>query len=380
MDGARMHAQLVSSHVRKDEKKGATDNGPEKDERINVDEPLWDQESYIGRWKHFAFITDCRTIFYNEERLCEAKKLCEDYKAGKEPTGTTKKDVIWAKKLRDSAFHPDNGQLTNVIGRMSFQLPGCLFLTAGMLAYYKYARRIYYNFNYTPSSGQVRKERISAVRTARGIVGWQVINQGFNAIVNYSNRNARDEDQTDENGIATAFLVATAAGSVAALTFRKMMSYRGDLMKRWTPFVAVAAANMVNLPIMRQNEIKHGIEVGPKESEKSIMKSKLAALKGISECVVTRIVMAAPGMMLVPVIVNILKPYCFYQMRPRLEVPLQTALCGLFLSFMIPTALAIYPQRNSMHVWMMKLCDEEYDKYQELTGGTPNRVYYNKGL
>lgn len=49
-------------------------------ERIDVDEPLWDQKYYYGRWRHFAFITDIRTIFVSEEKLWKAKELCELYR------------------------------------------------------------------------------------------------------------------------------------------------------------------------------------------------------------------------------------------------------------------------------------------------------------
>lgn len=49
-------------------------------EKIDVDQPLWDQSRYIGRWKHFAFITDCRTTIVPEKELFDAKDLCANYK------------------------------------------------------------------------------------------------------------------------------------------------------------------------------------------------------------------------------------------------------------------------------------------------------------
>lgn len=113
------------------------DLGSGSESRIDVDKPLWNQDTYFGRWMHYAFITDCRTILVPENKLREAKKLCEDYKAGREPEDLRREDIIYAKKLRDSAFHPDNGELMNVIGRMSFQLPGCVAITAAMLTFYK---------------------------------------------------------------------------------------------------------------------------------------------------------------------------------------------------------------------------------------------------
>jgi hypothetical protein len=53
---------------------------PKEKYRINIDEPLWSQDTYFGRWMHYAFITDCRTIVVPQSKLREAKQLCEDYK------------------------------------------------------------------------------------------------------------------------------------------------------------------------------------------------------------------------------------------------------------------------------------------------------------
>lgn len=61
----------------------------------------------------------------------------EKYKLKQEPNGTTKDQIIYAKKLYESSFHPDNGDLQNVFGRMSFQVPGGMIITGAMLTFYK---------------------------------------------------------------------------------------------------------------------------------------------------------------------------------------------------------------------------------------------------
>lgn len=55
---------------------------------------------------------------------------------GKEPAGTTREQIIFAKKLYESAFHPDSGEKQNVFGRMSFQVPGGMIITGAMLQWY----------------------------------------------------------------------------------------------------------------------------------------------------------------------------------------------------------------------------------------------------
>ncbi|XP_029160577.1 sideroflexin-2-like isoform X2 [Nylanderia fulva] len=292
----------------------------ETKDRIDIDKPLWSQDTYLGRWMHYAFITDCRTIVVPTSKLWEAKKLCEDYKAGKEPECLQRKDIIYAKKLRDSAFHPDNGELMHVIGRMSFQLPSSVVLTAAMLTFY---------------------------RSAYGVIACQLVNQGFNAFVNYTNRNAMSDEPQDTDAIQQAFVLATVASCAAALGFRKLFSGRGTLFARFAPFCAVAAGNIVNLPIMRQRELTRGIPIFVKSEDKvCIMRSQVAAVKGISECVLTRIIMAAPGMLMIPIITQRMQPYCFYQLRPWIAFPIEIGLCALSLLIMIPSALAIFPQKN----------------------------------
>lgn len=108
-----------------------------KEDRINLDQPLWDQGRFVGRFKHFLWVTDPRTCVVGSKKLIEAKTLLEQYRKNEEPAGTTRDQIIYAKKLYESAFHPDTGDLQNVFGRMSFQVPGGMAVTGAMLQWYK---------------------------------------------------------------------------------------------------------------------------------------------------------------------------------------------------------------------------------------------------
>lgn len=183
--------------------------------------------------------------------------------------------MIHAKKLFASAFHPDTGELQNFVGRMSFQLPGGCAITAGMLTFY---------------------------RTMPAVVLWQWINQSFNALVNYTNRNANSA--LTVNQLAASYAMATSSALVAAIGCKSYWQRTATpIMQRYVPFAAVATANCINIPLMRQNELAQGVEVYD-EAGKLVGTSSVAAVKGISQVVVSRIVMASPGMIMLPYITS----------------------------------------------------------------------------
>ena len=47
---------------------------------LDIDKPLWDLNTFIGRWKHFAWVTDPRTCITSEEELDKAKILIQQYR------------------------------------------------------------------------------------------------------------------------------------------------------------------------------------------------------------------------------------------------------------------------------------------------------------
>ncbi|XP_071447872.1 sideroflexin-2 [Hetaerina americana] len=328
----------------------------ESQPRFDVDKPLWNQDTFYGRAKHFFWVTDPRTVICSNGELDEAKHLIEQYRLGKEPPGTTKDQIIYAKKLYESAFHPDSGERQNVFGRMSFQVPGGMAITGCMLQFY---------------------------RTVPAVVFWQWVNQSFNALVNYTNRNAKSPTTPTQLGVA--YVSATTSALVTALGFRKFLQKRAStLMQRYVPFAAVAAANCVNIPLMRQNELYYGIDVCD-ENGNVIGQSKFAAMKGITQVVTSRIAMAAPGMTILPIIMEKIEALPWMQRVKPLHAPLQVMGAGCFLLFMTPVACAIFPQRCSLSSTTLSLVEpEQWQKIEEkckLLGlHIPSYVYFNKGL
>ncbi|XP_030573175.1 sideroflexin-2 [Drosophila novamexicana] len=314
---------------------------------------LFDLQTFTGRFKYYAWMTDPRTVVVSNERLLQAKQMVDNYRAGKQKDNLNPEEVKYNLKLYYSAFHPDTGELQNFAGRMSFQVPGGMLITGGMLAFY---------------------------RTVSAVVLWQFLNQSFNAVVNYTNRNANSPTSVTQLGLS--FVSATTAALVAAIGCKNYWSKNASpFLQRYVPFAAVAAANCVNIPFMRQNEIINGIEVKNADGE-VVGQSRLAAIKGISEVTISRITMAAPGMLLLPVIMQRLEKLPAYRRIKWINAPFQTLMVGCFLCFMVPTACAIFPQQCSLNTSTMRTFEPELykDMVQRTGDKVPNRVYFNKGL
>ncbi|KAM8923913.1 sideroflexin-3 isoform 1-T1 [Pelodytes ibericus] len=314
---------------------------------VNIKEPRWDQGSFQGRAKHFFMVTDPRNILLGPKVLEEAKEIIHNYRSGI-PTPGLSEDQLWrAKYIYDSAFHPDTGEKMVLIGRMSAQVPMNMMITGCMLTFY---------------------------RSTPAVVFWQWVNQSFNAIVNYTNRSGDAPISTSQLG--TAYISATTGAVVTALGLKSLTKHLPALIGRFVPFAAVAAANCINIPLMRQRELKHGIPITD-ENGNRLGESTKAAQQAIAQVVVSRIGMAAPAMAIPPVIMNALEKRAFLKRYPWMNAPLQVGLVGFCLVFATPLCCALFPQKSSMSV--SKLEPEVRSQILEKNPGT-QVVYFNKGL
>ncbi|CAL1527293.1 unnamed protein product [Lymnaea stagnalis] len=315
--------------------------------KINIDEPRYDQSTYGGRARHFFITTNPLNLFASGKALDDAKNLVERYRKGEVISDLTE-DQLWkAKHLYDSAFHPDTKEKMFLIGRMSAQVPMNMTITGCMMTFYK---------------------------TTPAVIFWQWFNQTFNAVVNYTNRSGDSPISPKQLGVS--YVLATGGAVTTALTLNNMVKKFPPIIGRFVPFAAVAAANCINIPFMRSREITHGIPILD-ENGNRVGESTRAATSAITQVVVSRVIMAMPGMLIPPFIMNNLEKKSFMKRMPWLNAPIQVGLIGVLLVFATPLCCALFPQKSSMAV--ANLEPAVRDKIQSLPN-PPTVVYFNKGL
>lgn len=320
--------------------------------RYNVDEPRWDQNTFYGRFRHFASITNPLKIFASMETLKNSKRLLEQYKKGEEPKGTTLEDLYRAQAYYGSAFHPDTGDLQNLAGRMCFQVPGGTVLCGAMMIWYKSTPAVFF---------------------------WQWVNQSFNALVNYTNRNAKSPLTAKDLLVAYSSAVTGALSVALGLKYYFAKKAAPVLVQRLVPFAAVAVANAINIPLMRQNELFKGLIVSD-ESGKEVGRSKFAAYKAISLVVISRNILVAPSMILTPAFMEYFTKFHWFRRNiQKLNIPAQLTMTCILIAVMVPVACALYPQKNSIKLATL----QRYEPlaYEEIRKKTEaERVFFNKGL
>lgn len=282
--------------------------------RLNLNAPRYDQSTFEGRLKYFAATTNPKNVLASTADLEKAKEIVNAYKNGTEDKSLSEEDIWHAKELYDSAFHPETGELMFLPGRMSFQVPGNMVITGCMITFYK---------------------------TTPAVMFWQFANQSFNALVNYTNRNASANSTPTQLGMAYAAATTASVGSALALNkiVAKFPILSAGMVGRLVPFAAVAAANWVNIPLMRQQEIKDGIAIETQDG-KQVGLSSNAAKSAILQVVPSRILMAMPGFVLPGLVMNRLEKTAMLIKNPWLKAPLTVSLCTVAFS---KTVVCVYP-------------------------------------
>ena len=251
---------------------------------------------------------------------------------------------LWAyRKLKESAVHPDSGDIIPLPFRMS---------------------------GYVPFNGPVSVGLIMATRTP-WILFWQWANQSQNALVNYFNRNATSVSSNEVLAASYGGAVSSAIGIAYGLS-RVVKRYaspeRAATLLKFIALPTSTIASSVNCVIMRYPETQTGITVYDQDGGE-VGSSKAAATKAIKETVFSRMLLQLPVFVFPPVM-SMLPPVSnMLKRNPKLATPVMTAFLFVGFGFGLPASIAAFPQQGVI---------EERDLEPELRGR--GDLTYNKGL
>lgn len=319
---------------------------------LPLPESRYDLSTYWGRVRHCAEIVDPTMLLTTQKDLKHAREVVGSYRHGELKETTPE---FWhAKKLLDSTVHPDNGETVLLPFRMSCNVFSNLVVTAGML---------------TPNLGTA------------GTLFWQWANQSLNVAVNSANANKSHPMSTKQ--LITNYAVAVSASCGVAVGLNKLVPKLKNLkpntrliLGRLVPFAAVVSAGIVNVFLMRGNEIRKGISVYDSDGEE-VGKSKKAAVIAVGETALSRVINATPVMVIPPLILvrlqrTVLKGKPFsVQTLASLGVIAVTAFTAL------PFALALFPQRQAIH---LNKLESELQGKKNKNGKDVELVYFNRGI
>ena len=319
-------------------------------EVVDLTQPRWNQNTFMGRLNHFMELTHPKHMFHLPYTLNEAEKIILGYKSGDlKPLQNLSTNDQWKiKYIYDSAFHPDTGEKMLLPFRMCAQVPSSVVIVAGLLTYH---------------------------HTLAGVLLWQWFNQSFCAILNYTNRNATSK--VTNKHILAAYTSATTGAVAVSVLLNRMVTTTHSLTGRMVPFFAIALANAINIPLMRQNELKNGVTVSTEEGA-LCGNSRRAAAVGIFQTLIGRLVFAAPSFVIAPIIyTRLIRRFPVLYKRKSLSVLIQGLLTGLLYIPSIPIGCSLFPQRSHLSV---NLLEPTLKQSVQLQHPTDKYVYFNKGL
>eukprot|EP00794_Sanderia_malayensis_P005207 gene5207-5861_t len=290
------------------------------------------QTTYVGRLIRCFDMVDPSTLFISDKKLKESLDLLDAFKHGTLKSGVTDNELWHARKIKEAIIHPDTGKKIFMPFRMSGYVPFGTVTVVGMILP-------------APSLPQV--------------IFWQWMNQSHNAGVNYSNRNASKETPTSLFVKSYLAAVSAAVGIAVGLSLgiknaRFLTERSKKIVQRFVAYPATCTANVANVFLMRQHEIREGIDIDDGLGN-VVGASKIAARKAVKETALTRVLLPAPILIVPPVVMAFLERTKFLTRRPYLNLPMNALVCVLSFGISLPFAIALFPQRSTVDVAIFEI-------------------------
>uniref|UniRef100_K3X8B4 Sidoreflexin n=1 Tax=Globisporangium ultimum (strain ATCC 200006 / CBS 805.95 / DAOM BR144) TaxID=431595 RepID=K3X8B4_GLOUD len=319
--------------------------GPET--RIKLADP--DEATYFGRVRKTFRMLDFRTAFTTDHALQDALALVEAKAAGKDVDADAYDHAL---KIKHAIVHPDTGEAVFTPLRVSMIVPMNVIVDCGMIL----------------------------ASTTRQTIFAQWLNQTYNALHYYANRNASNEDTAEQRLVA--YVGATASSVAASLGIRhwakQMQNAKwAPIVARMGPFAAVAAADLLNLAVMRQSEYLKGVNIYDENGD-CVGKSKRCGALAVASCITGRIFAAAPILIVPPLVMRRLERKPFLTRTPWLRVPLLLGMVGTMIQFSVPVTFGLFRQTAQLNVKYLE--PEIAANAMRKDGQRVHVITYNKGI
>lgn len=287
-----------------------------------------------------------------------ARVLISDYRTGKVPAQMTPE--LWrAKQVLDSTLHPDTGEPVMLPFRMSSYVLSNLVVTVGML---------------TPNLGTA------------GTLFWQIANQSLNVAVNTANANKSHPLSIQQ--LATSYLLAVSGSCGVALglnalvpRLKNISANTRTILSRLVPFAAVVCAGIVNVGLMRGEEIRRGISVyhtNPETHETTNLgSSKTAAKYAVGETAMSRVINATPIMVIPPLVLVALQKRGLKGASKLTETLANLGIITITSFAVLPFALGIFPQTKKLNVSKL---EPQFHNLTDEKGQKIDQVWFNRGM
>mmetsp|Transcript_12763 Transcript_12763/g.10910 ORF Transcript_12763/g.10910 Transcript_12763/m.10910 type:complete len:204 (-) Transcript_12763:389-1000(-) len=145
--------------------------------------------------------------------------------------------------------------------------------------------------------------------TVVNVAFWQFMNQSYNFGVNFANGNKSNQVSNQE--LAMKFLIAVTSSITIGLTAKHLISksrYRDNyIFQRFSPFLGVSGANVVNLLTARYSDTVHGITVKDSKTGEIIpdAKSPIAGKKAFWQTALSRVLIPLPVSFVPPIMITL---------------------------------------------------------------------------
>jgi hypothetical protein len=227
--------------------------------------------------------------------------------------------------------------------------------------------------------------RTSSARGPAQTVGAQWLNQTYNALHYRANRNAStavaegsSSGESESVALLQAYVGATLSSVGAALGVERWAARAppgaawAPYARRLGPFAAVAAADVLNVGLMRREEYTRGVTVRAPDGT-PLGTSPTAGALAVSACIAGRVAAAAPILTLPPLLLHAAEArWPRLAARPAAATGALMAMVAVAIQVSVPLTFGVFKQTAS--------CSSDWLEPHIAAAAPGQRVSYNKGL